>query len=546
MKTFRTIIALATLATCLPAAAQNIDFESQNGFRAIGVYDTWEESPFRNGTISDPSAYAKIVENPDAVVNEETGIAPNPSQKVLAVQRSRFGSNTFGARIDLTDTLRLGTATRYVHVMIHKPAGETASVMVIGLGKRRSWVAQSPETEQFWVNSTSTIQEDSWTDLVFPITTNEYVDIHSLVVVPDLASPHQRSGDFVAYIDNIAIDDSPLPRFRSQNYPVNFEMAQGPTRSDRQLSAATITATGETSQSVTVDKSRVYNNQVETKFIKARPNSTITVKYNYSGTWMSGYVYVDWDNDGQFVPQLAENKPTEASELVSYTHLNGYNSLGQEATGNNVSGGVITCPAFKVPQGTPYGIYRMRFKVDWNSADPGGNANAGNLLVDNGGSIVDLLLNIHPDSVDISANQLNGDVLSAATLEALSNNRIRFGRTCKVKAAPAPGFTYTGIVITHGYNLDGEQYIRGNKQFDVDTIPATSFNANNEYTIPSAMVNGEVRIEGLFTPDLTAIKPIATEATTAASSVIYTADGKKSIAPPEKGVYIVGRKKYMK
>ena len=60
------------------------------------------------------------------------------------------------------------------------------------------------------------------------------------------------------------------------------------------------------------------------------------------------------------------------------------------------------------------------------------------------------------------------------------------------------------------------------------------------------MVNGEVRIEGLFTPDLTAIKPIATEATTAASSVIYTADGKKSIAPPEKGVYIVGRKKYMK
>ena len=107
---------------------------------------------------------------------------------------------------------------------------------------------------------------------------------------------------------------------------------------------------------------------------------------------------------------------------------------------------------------------------------------------------------MHDDNVSISANQLNGDVLSAADGIALSDKRIAYGRPYKVKAVPAPGFTYTGIVLTHGYNLDGPQYVHGNKQFDVETIPATSFNADNEYIIPAAKICGEVRIKGLFTP----------------------------------------------
>lgn len=56
------------------------------------------------------------------------------------------------------------------------------------------------------------------------------------------------------------------------------------------------------------------------------------------------------------------------------------------------------------------------------------------------------------------------------------------------------------MVLTHGYHLDGPQYVHGNKQFDVETIPASAFNADHEYMIPAAHINGEVRIEGLFTP----------------------------------------------
>ena len=393
------------------------------------------------------------------------------------------------------------TATRYVHVMVLKPQGETANIMVIGLGKRRDWKEQSPETEQFWETSTNTVNEGAWTDLVFPITTNEYVDIHSLVIVPDLDSPHHRTSDFVAYLDDIEVNDDPKARIVTSFYPVNFSDDQKPTRTDRALNSASFTITGEATQSVSVDKTKVYNNQTETKTITATPGSSVSVKMSYTGAWMSGYAYVDWDNDGQFKPLIEDNKPADGSELVSYTYLNGYNSLGQsQSNGNSVSGGYITCPTFTIPQDTPFGIYRMRLKVDWDSDDAGGNADPNNLLVNNGGAIVDILLNIHDNEVDISANQLNGDVL-ADDGTVLSDKRIPFGQKFKIKMEPAPDFTYTGAVITHGYNLDGPEYVRDNRQYKTVTIPATAFDSEtHEYTIPAAYIDGEVRIEGLFTP----------------------------------------------
>lgn len=492
---------MAALAAQLPASAQTIDFETGEGFSRLGVYDTWEQSPFRTGAIASPERYVGITDNPDTSVNEELDIQPNPSEKVLAVQRSRFGSNTFGARIDLADTLHMTTATRYVHVMVLKPQGETANVMVIGLGKRRDWKQQSPATEQFWEASSSTLNDGSWTDLVFPISTNEYVDIHSLVLVPDLASPHLRTSDFVAYFDDIEVNDNPKPRIMTSFYPVNFDADQKPTRTDRALNSVTIKATGEKTQTVSIDKTKVYNNQVETKTITARPGSTVSIKMSYTGAWMSGYAYVDWDNDGQFKPDIEDNKPAAGSELVSYTYLGGYNSLGQsQSSGNSVSGGYITCPTFTIPEDTPFGIYRMRLKVDWDSDDAGGNADPNNLIVSNGGAILDVLLNVHPEEVDISANQLNGDVL-ADDGTVLSEKRIPFGQVFKIKMAPAPDFTYTGAVITHGYNLDGPEYVRDNRQYKSITIPASSFNSEtHEYSIPASYIDGEVRIEGLFTP----------------------------------------------
>ena len=79
--------------TMLPSVltAQSISFETQD-YASLGAYDTWEQSPFRTGALK---ANVAVVDNHllDADCNE--------TQKMLGIQRSRFGSNTFGAKIDL-------------------------------------------------------------------------------------------------------------------------------------------------------------------------------------------------------------------------------------------------------------------------------------------------------------------------------------------------------------------------------------------------------------------------------------------------------------
>lgn len=492
---------LFTICALLPSkvVAQHVTFESAEEYRNLGVYDTWEQSPFRTGVLNG-SNYVKLVANPDMEEMEAPGVATNASENVLAVQRSRYGSNTFGARIDLNEPFCLGTSKKYVHVLVSKPEGEGSDVMLIGLGKRHDWEDQAPETEQFWVTASLSAQ-GQWNDLVFPITTNESVDIYSFVVVPDLASPHLRTSDFVVYIDDIEVTDSPKPRYQNINYPLNFDTKQAPTRTDRALTKLTFTSTGESSKNMTVPTATVYNNLTENTTVYAKAGGTVTVKMTYQGSWMSGYVYVDWNNDGQFTPVINAHKPANGSELVSYTYLSGYNSKGvAQSNGNSVVSGVITCPSFTIPNGTQPGIYRMRLKVDWDCDDAGGNTNTDNLLTANGGAIVDVLLNVHDEEVRISANQLNGDVLTPEGA-ALSDAPIPFGKSVKIKMAPAPDFTYTGIVITHGYNLDGPEYVRDNHQYKSVTIPAASFNkSTHEYTIPASYIDGEVRIEGLFTP----------------------------------------------
>ena len=537
MKT-NSILSLLLLLLPSVVAAQHITFEGTDEYQGIGVYDTWEQSPFRIGLL-DGSHYVGLVENPDAEIDETIGAAPNPSATVLAVQRSRFGSNTFGARIDLNEPLCLGTSKKYVHVLVCKPMVEEASVMLIGLGKRRDWEGQRSETEQFWV-PIPLATPGKWNDLVFPITTNEDVEIYSFVVVPDLASPHLRTTDFVAYIDDIEVSDNPRPRFQLVNYPINFDAGQVPTRTDRSLSKLTFVSTGEINSIVNVPTATVYNNLTEETTIKAKPGGTVTVKMTYKGAWMNGFVYVDWDNDGQFTPDIVDNRPTEESELMSYTYLNGYNSQGSQTNGNSVANGVITCPTFTIPDNTQPGIYRMRLKVDWDSDDAGGNNNPNNLITANGGAVVDVLLNVHAAEVPISANQLNGDVLRTDGT-ALSDALIPFGDAFRIKIAPAPNFTYTGIVLTHGYNLDGPEYVRDNRQYSSVMVPASAFDdATHEYVIPASYIDGEVRIEGLFTPGTTTeVGAIRNDSSGSVTYDVYSIDGKRLSHAPEKGLYVM-------
>ena len=176
------------------ATAQTLDFES-TAWRALGVYDTWEASPFRTGQLAGNVA---IVDDP-----HPTSTTPN---RVLALQRSRWGSNTFGARIDLSQPFSISPRPSYVQLRVLTPVA--GRVMVVGLGKRRDRAHQSAEAEQFWVLTQAPIAAGSWQTVTLAFKGNAGVDIHSLVVVPHAESPHALAADFAAYIDDLCITDS--------------------------------------------------------------------------------------------------------------------------------------------------------------------------------------------------------------------------------------------------------------------------------------------------------------------------------------------------
>lgn len=189
-------ILLLALGLSMTAGAQTIKFENRD-YSALGVYDTWEASPFRTGKLK--GNYA-VVANPS--VDEA-----NPSARVLAIQRSRYGSNTFGVRIDLNEPFELTPKAKYIHLQVHRPYG--GRVMVVGLGKRTDRPAQSADTEQFWAMTTVDVAPNSWQAVSLPVKGAGGIEIHSLVVVPDCESPHDYTTDAICYVDNIEVSTSP-------------------------------------------------------------------------------------------------------------------------------------------------------------------------------------------------------------------------------------------------------------------------------------------------------------------------------------------------
>lgn len=196
------ILCCAMLFAAFGAFAFDIDFESPEQ-PSVGVYDTWTESPFMAG---------RLEGNVRVLCNHLAVPGRNESAHILGVQRSRCGSNTFGARIDLQTPLAIGPDTLFVHALIHKPV--EGRVMLIGLGHRTDSTDQRRDVEQVWTYPLEPVTAGEWNDAVFPVRANRGVVLESLVIVPDCEDPGRLDADFAAYIDEITVSDSSRPRFR--------------------------------------------------------------------------------------------------------------------------------------------------------------------------------------------------------------------------------------------------------------------------------------------------------------------------------------------
>ena len=495
MKNLKKYIGLCGVAMLSVAAqAQTIATFETEDYKQLGVYDTWVGSPFRTGDLEG---------NVAVLDNHLKDSESNGTSKILGVQRSRFGSNTFGVRIDLKETFELTPTAKYVHVMIHKPT--EGRVMLIGLGKRQDRPEQSAEVEQFWAYPANDVKVGEWFDAVFSIKGNGGIDIHSLVLVPDCEAPHGMTEDFVAYVDEIEITNNIKPRFGLGYYPVNYAMEADWGRSDRKINGVKLqSSSGAQTISIPSSELKGYNKRFETVF-KAKAGESVTPSFVYEGTWMHGFVYLDRGNDGEFSAAVdGSNNLDRSTDLVAYSYYKadgtsyGKNSAGTTIYEWNSGNNVLNPPGFTVPSDLTPGIYRMRYKVDWNDIDPGGSVKAGNHILDNGGGVVDVLLNVHGDEVTVNQDNRNGAVLLASTGEPIDNEVVPFGQPLKIKMQPSNGFEYNGIRVRHGYNLSGDSLIKDNPQFRDTYYLVDQFAADNTFTIPGDCIDGDVLIEGLF------------------------------------------------
>ena len=485
-----------------------IDFENQN-YKSLGVYDSWHKSPFcsQNKQAAALEGNVQVVSNIDKKYDEILKVTPNASNNVLGFQRSRFGSNTFGARIDLKQPFALTKETKYVHVMIHKPkAGRT---MLIGLGKRTDRKGQSVDTEQFWELSTREIEPNKWVDAVFPVKGAGGIEIHSLVVVVDCEDTNGLKDDFLAYIDNIVVNNEAFITTNREDYPMNYNKDAKCSRSDRGLKGISLGDQTFNLYSDITTSTPAYTYLSKQAFL-AKPGETLNPAVQYKGVWMHSYVYLDLNNNGRFEPKVEGGQivPNAGNELLAYSFLggedenSGYNSAGTEISGNGRN--TLVMPEFTLPSDLQHGFYRMRYKVDWNSADAGGSIETNNHILNNGGGAIDVRLNVHGDNVKIYQGALNGKVVAEDGTE-LNGISIPFGKPYTIKMKPEHGFNFSGLKVRHGYNLTGDSISHGTYQYVDELIPRERFNADGTFTLPAEMIDGDVSLEGIFIDAKTAL-----------------------------------------
>lgn len=157
-------------------------------------------------------------------------------------------------------------------------------------------------------------------------------------------------------------------------WPVNFDKSQTFTRSDRYISSASFN--GQVVDDLYENTSTTcYQDLTATRTVVLPVGTSIKPSFTIAGGWQHGFVYIDLNNDGDF---------TDDGELVAKVNEGNPNLA-------------TAIPAFISP--AVAGTYRMRFKTDWASEDPGGNegddpgnVNGNNHIIKNGGMIVDVTL----------------------------------------------------------------------------------------------------------------------------------------------------------
>ena len=176
------------------------------------------------------------------------------------------------------------------------------------------------------------------------------------------------------------------------DYPISFDPNADRTRTDRVLNS--ITLNGNTFN--VKNNKKMYHDMTDCTF-RAHAGELVSPSLAFTGRWMDSYIYIDKDKNGQFDVQTPGERGAlqPDNDLVSFSGMTLTDGC-YDSTGEVTDLSLVQTPAFTLPADMQPGTYRMRVKIDWDSADPSGRADEGNGILKNGGAIADLTLEILP------------------------------------------------------------------------------------------------------------------------------------------------------
>jgi hypothetical protein len=217
-----------------------------------------------------------------------------------------------------------------------------------------------------------------------------------------------------------------------EKYPINFDKTANSTHNSRALNSFSLQQTGKEKQTKSVKTSKAaYEDHTADEPFTVEAGSELTASFDYTGEWMHSFVYIDFDNDGQFSYKEGQWDQT-GTDLVAFSFYSldsnpkndasGYNSVGDELTGD--ARNTYVAPSFKAP--AKAGEYRIRFKFDWNCILPGGS----NSILSDGGGVWDATLKVVEPVVDgissINAEVANGET-QLFTVNGVKLNKLQKG-----------------------------------------------------------------------------------------------------------------------
>ena len=222
--------------------------------------------------------------------------------------------------------------------------------------------------------------------------------------------------------------DTPDP----EKYPINFDKTANSTHNSRALNSFSLQQTGKEKQTKSVKTSKAaYEDHTADEPFTVEAGSELTASFDYTGEWMHSFVYIDFDNDGDFSYTEGQWDQT-GTDLVAFSFYSldsnpkndasGYNSVGDELTGD--ARNTYVAPSFKAP--AKAGEYRIRFKFDWNCILPGGSSS----ILSDGGGVWDATLKVVEPVVDgissINAEVANGEA-QLFTVNGVKLNKLQKG-----------------------------------------------------------------------------------------------------------------------